>query len=416
MAVVVVRCFMHEVCVCALLCTGVAVIVNTITGIVCRGGGRAEGVASSVSRGHGWCVTFGKEIGLFGSVAWAVCVCVFVCMAPTSLPFLFVLPPFLASTSVSTWANNEQKTKKSRIRASQDLYDFPSIFETAIADFRTLLSNSAFGDALLLKMVVICIFSVTHVANAKPSGSSPDARDEAGSNAGSSGVDGGGSSLDGVNSDRSTGTQAGGAGDAAASKAEEVRRNARLSYPLALAFGVSAQIGRHVRTQEPTHPSQGSQHGGHGKGHHRHGSQGSHAGSDGGMLQHHHQHQHHVSPPAPVVSYGVDSKTRPSSNQPQPRPLGSRLLGPVVLFCDWLTAQSGFLCLAEEERSSSGGGGGGRGQGVPRAGGRASAWVASVAVQEVRYGQGEGGEGLWREYACARQERIRAGRSVRFAI
>ncbi|CAN0221507.1 unnamed protein product, partial [Hapterophycus canaliculatus] len=38
------------------------------------------------------------------------------------------------------------------------------IFETAIADFRTLLSNSAFGDALLLKMVVICIFSVTHVA------------------------------------------------------------------------------------------------------------------------------------------------------------------------------------------------------------------------------------------------------------
>ncbi|CAM9486147.1 unnamed protein product, partial [Scytosiphon promiscuus] len=47
---------------------------------------------------------------------------------------------------------------------AEDLEDFPSIFETAIADFRTLLSNSAFGDALLLKMVVICIFSVTHVA------------------------------------------------------------------------------------------------------------------------------------------------------------------------------------------------------------------------------------------------------------
>ena len=267
----------------------------------------------------------------------------------------------------------------------QDLEDFPSIFETAIADFRTLLSNSAFGDALLLKMVVICIFSVTHVADeadVAAAGSSPPAsRDD------DSVADGGGSSLDGAGSNAgSTGTQAGGseAAAAAASKAEEVRRNARLSYPLALAFGVSAQIGRHVRTQEPTHPSQGAQQGGggggHGRGHHRH-SSGSHGGGEAGLLHHHHPHHpHHAGvhgPPAPVVVYGVDSKSRPSSNQPQPRPLGSRLLGPVVLFCDWLTARSQFLCIAEEERSV-GGSGSGRGSGGSRRG------VASVAVQEVR--------------------------------
>lgn len=283
----------------------------------------------------------------------------------------------------------------------QDLEDFPSIFETAINDFRTLLSNSAFGDALLLKMVVICIFSATHVADSPPTpassgnssgSSSSEHRDEAFSNSGSA-VDGGGSSLDGASNSGSTGTQVGGseAAAAAASRAEEVRRNARLSYPLALAFGVSAQIGRHVRTQEPTHPSQGSQHGGgHGRGHHRHGSHGGGGGGDASVMhghhhQHHHHHAHHPqhphqqqrnSPPQPVVVYGVDSKSRPSSNQPQPRPLGSRLLGPVVLFCDWLTAQSRFLCIAEEERSA-GGGGGGRGVGVARRG------VASVAVQEV---------------------------------
>lgn len=265
----------------------------------------------------------------------------------------------------------------------QDLEDFPSIFETAVADFRTLLSNSAFGDALLLKMVVICIFSVTHVADqadaaaaAAGSASPPTSRDD------DSVADGGGSSLDGAGSNAgSTGTQAGGseAAAAAASKAEEVRRNARLSYPLALAFGVSAQIGRHVRTQEPTHPSQGAQQGGggggHGRGHHRHGS-GSHGGGEAGLLHHHPHHGVH-GPPAPVVVYGVDSKSRPSSNQPQPRPLGSRLLGPVVLFCDWLTARSQFLCIAEEERSV-GGSGSGRGGGGSRRG------VASVAVQEVR--------------------------------
>ena len=283
----------------------------------------------------------------------------------------------------------------------QDLEDFPSIFETAIADFRTLLSNSAFGDALLLKMVVICIFSVTHVADSSSAAaaaaaaagtgsSTSDPRDDSFSNSGSA-ADGGGSSIDGVSNSGSTGTQAGAADAAAsmASKAEEVRRNARLSYPLALAFGVSAQIGRHVRTQEPTHPSQGSQHGGggHGRGgHHRQGSHGgSHGGNDGGMMHGnhghhgHHGHPHHSQqhPPAPVVVYGVDSKSRPSSNQPQPRPLGSRLLGPVVLFCDWLTARSQFLCVAEEERSVSGGSTSGRGAGVVRKA------YASVAVQEV---------------------------------
>lgn len=259
--------------------------------------------------------------------------------------------------------------------------DFPSIFETAVADFRTLLSNSAFGDALLLKMVVICIFSVTHVADTANANASPPAsRDDD-----DSVVDGGGSSLDGAGSNAgSTGTQAGGS-EAAVNNAEEVRRNARLSYPLALAFGVSAQIGRHVRTQEPTHPSQGAQQGGgggggggHGRGHHRHGS-GSHGGGEAGLLHHHHHQQHGMHgplhPPAPVVVYGVDSKSRPSSNQPQPRPLGSRLLGPVVLFCDWLTARSQFLCIAEGERSI---GGSGRSGGGPRRG------MASVAVQEVR--------------------------------
>lgn len=256
-------------------------------------------------------------------------------------------------------------------------------------------------------MVVICIFSVTHVADASTAAaaaaaasatgsSASDPRDDSFSNSGSA-ADGGGSSIDGVSNSGSTGTQAGAADAAAsmASKAEEVRRNARLSYPLALAFGVSAQIGRHVRTQEPTHPSQGSQHGGggggHGRGgHHRNGSHGgSHGGNDGGMLHgshghhgghhgHHHHHQQQQHPPAPVVVYGVDSKSRPSSNQPQPRPLGSRLLGPVVLFCDWLTARSQFLCLAEEERSVSGGVASGRGAGVVRKA------YASVAVQEVR--------------------------------
>lgn len=313
--------------------------------------------------------------------------------------------------------------------SGQDLEDFPSIFETAIADFRTLLSNSAFGDALLLKMVVICIFSVTHVAavqNIGAAGASgytaPDYNalsNEAFSNAGS-GVDT--TSGDGGNSDRSgggggaSGTGSGGL-DTAASKADDVRRKARLSYPLALAFGVSAQIGRHVRTQEPTHPSQGSQHhaggGGHGHGrnHIRHGSHGSaHGGpgSDSGMLpggsgHHHHHHSggEHV-PPAPVVVYGVDSKSRPSSNQPQPRPLGSRLLGPVVLFCDWLTAQPRFLRLVEEDKAAAGSstgnsGGGSSGSGVSRGSGgssrgggamvvrvgRAGGAVASVAVQEV---------------------------------
>lgn len=236
-------------------------------------------------------------------------------------------------------------------------------------------------------MVVICIFSVMHVAEAPlssaPSGSSSDTRSEAFSNS-ESAADGGGSSLDGASTSESTGTQGGAseAAAAAASKAGEARRNARLSYPLALAFGVSAQIGRHVRTQEPTHPSQGSQHG---RGHHRQSNHGGQQSGDPGLMLHgHHQHQHggyhphHASPPAPVVVYGVDSKSRPSSNQPQPRPLGSRLLGPVVLFCDWLTAQSQFLCIAEEERSASGGGAG-RGVGVSRRG------IASVAVQEVRF-------------------------------
>lgn len=265
---------------------------------------------------------------------------------------------------------------------ADDLEDFPSIFETAIADFRTLLSNSAFGDALLLKMVVICIFSVTHVAALRdPAGSSaPDynmalLNDDSFSIAGSvldatNNLDGGGNNSE--HSPAGTGGGSGGSSVASTSrketevsKADDVRRKARLSYPLALAFGVSAQIGRHVRTQEPTHPSQGSQHhggGGHGHGrtHHRHGSHGSsHGGGPGGdsSLLHGggsgHIHLHGNPPPTPVMVYGGDTKSRPSTNQPQPRPLGSRLLGPVVLFCDWLTAQPRFLRLAEEEKSSS---------------------------------------------------------------
>lgn len=323
----------------------------------------------------------------------------------------------------------------------QDLEDFPSIFETAIADFRTLLSNSAFGDALLLKMVVICIFSVTHVAALRdPAGSSaPDynmalLNDDSFSIAGSvldatNNLDGGGNNSE--HSPAGTGGGSGGSSVASTSrketevsKADDVRRKARLSYPLALAFGVSAQIGRHVRTQEPTHPSQGSQHhggGGHGHGrtHHRHGSHGSsHGGGPGGdsSLLHGggsgHIHLHGNPPPTPVMVYGGDTKSRPSTNQPQPRPLGSRLLGPVVLFCDWLTAQPRFLRLAEEEKSSSssataggrGNGGGGAGAGgsnsnssSSRGGGttivrvaRAGGAVASVAVQEVKRGGREG--------------------------
>lgn len=295
--------------------------------------------------------------------------------------------------------------------ASQDLEDFPSIFESAITDFRTLLSNSAFGDALLLKMVVICIFSVTHVADAKslgvppitrPSGNSNDAGSGAGSEASREGAqsrDGGDTGTEGSGGDNSERkvrwSETEGAGSspsdadatAAAARAEEVRRQARLTYPLALAFGVAAQIGRHVRTQEPTHPSQGSQHG-HGRSHshHRHGSHGSLGGHGGGEAGLHPSHHlgHHTSPPQPVVVYGIDSKSRPSSNQPQPRPLGSRLLGPVVLFCDWLTAQPHLLNADDEKPNSSSAGGssaGARGNVASRAGG---AGVASVAVQEVR--------------------------------
>lgn len=257
-------------------------------------------------------------------------------------------------------------------------------------------------------MVVICIFSVTHVAAVRNPGSPPDYsrinqdhHEDTFSSSGSGLDNGSGGGGDGANSEQNTGTSGGGSASssvggesgsaeavAAASKVEEVRRNARLSYPLALAFGVSAQIGRHVRTQEPTHPSQGSQHhgggGGHGRSHHRHGS---HGGGDGGMSHghshqsHSHPHQHHPSPPAPVVVYGVDSKSRPSSNQPQPRPLGSRLLGPVVLFCDWLTAQPRFLRIAEDDRS---GNGNSKVSTVVVRVGRVGGGVASVAVQEVR--------------------------------
>jgi hypothetical protein len=40
--------------------------------------------------------------------------------------------------------------------------DFLAIQETALTDLRQLLKMSAFGDGLLLHMVVICIFSVTN--------------------------------------------------------------------------------------------------------------------------------------------------------------------------------------------------------------------------------------------------------------
>ncbi|CAM9821978.1 unnamed protein product, partial [Phaeothamnion confervicola] len=94
----------------------------------------------------------------------------------------------------------------------EEVKEFAPIHDGAVHDFRTLLSNSAFGDALLLKMVVICIFSVTNAA-APGEISAPTARD-----------------MDGTG------------------------RGTVLANALALAFGVAAQIGRHVRTQEPTTP------------------------------------------------------------------------------------------------------------------------------------------------------------------
>jgi len=48
-----------------------------------------------------------------------------------------------------------------------DISDFLSILEIAQADLRQLLKMSAFGDGLLLHMVIICIFSVIMTGSAE---------------------------------------------------------------------------------------------------------------------------------------------------------------------------------------------------------------------------------------------------------
>ena len=48
---------------------------------------------------------------------------------------------------------------------AEGLASFSDMFTAAISDFRTLLYYSAFGDALLLKMVVMCTFTVMTTAH-----------------------------------------------------------------------------------------------------------------------------------------------------------------------------------------------------------------------------------------------------------
>eukprot|EP00953_Heterococcus_sp_UTEX-ZZ885_P015680 8830-Heterococcus_DN1.PRE.1 len=92
---------------------------------------------------------------------------------------------------------------------SDGMTEFGTMYAAVINDFRTLLYYSAFGDALLLKMVVICTFTVITAAQPRDISSPP--------------------------------SQA----------MDDSARATCLSWALALAYGIAAQIGGHVRTHNP---------------------------------------------------------------------------------------------------------------------------------------------------------------------
>lgn len=180
------------------------------------------------------------------------------------------------------------------------LADFAGMFSTVITDFGTLLTHSAFGDALLLKMVVICTFTVITTAQTpENTGSSPGGK-----------------------------------------TAEEPVRQTCMSWALALAFGIAAQIGNHVRTHEGGHSSRlrETDAGAGGEGNDEQ------SGIPRFNLAAWRKQQQFLNSGAKgeegsgKITFN-HSASRLAVNQPQPRPLGSRLLGPVVLFCDWLEAQ-----------------------------------------------------------------------------
>jgi hypothetical protein len=164
-------------------------------------------------------------------------------------------------------------------------HEFAQIFDGAVGDFRSLVGYSAFGDALLVKMIAICISTVVITAEPCPAASD--------------------------NSRALSPTD----------------RWTILHCALSVAFAVAAEIGRHVRTTDPS----------------------SNQASTAEVCGSSHAQ---ASGPPPSSSSSVDSSKRAARNQPQPRPLGSRLLGPVVLFCDWLRStpryvnfqNDGFCC------------------------------------------------------------------------
>jgi len=163
-----------------------------------------------------------------------------------------------------------------------ELPHFAEMFPSVINDFRTLLYYSAFGDALLLKMVMICTFTII-VCESKV---------EVASNA--------------------------------SKNMDEDMREVCLSWALALSFSIVAQIGGHVRTQNPIHNSTPNR-------------------NSSDCLS-----ENEVDTSlTPQEAYSM-KKDFKKNNSCQARPLGSRLLGPVVLFCEWLKVQQQF-CLQKPQ-------------------------------------------------------------------
>ncbi len=165
--------------------------------------------------------------------------------------------------------------------------EFNSLLDIITKDFNTLLEHSAFGDTLILRMIAVCISTVEMTSTICEVWKT---------------------SLSRLDPDQCV----------------EIRRCA-----LTLAFAVAAEIGQHVRTCVPASPQQQEQQ-------HQNLSHFLYEGSAGSGRN--------VSSPTKLSSEAIGKcshSRRPHSggSSGTPREPGSRLLGPLVMFCNWLSCR-----------------------------------------------------------------------------
>ncbi len=188
--------------------------------------------------------------------------------------------------------------------AAQDAaMEFNSLLDTITEDFNTLLEHSTFGDTLILRMIAVCISTVEmtsticEVWKASLSALDPDQR-------------------------------------------VEIRRCA-----LTLAFAVAAEVGQHVRTCDPaSFQQQEQQH--QNSSHFLYGGGGGSARSVSSSTR--------LSAPSEAIGKCNHSHHPHNSGggSGTPREPGSRLLGPLVLFCNWLSCRPECLVATAMPNSS----------------------------------------------------------------